>query len=103
MVRPKAPPVLQETSLDRERQLLEAARTAVARSMVPAALASLEQHAREFPQGVLAEERDALWVQALAVSGDLPAARARAGRFTETYPDSLFLPVVERAVRDVGP
>lgn len=96
---PTTPPAPEQTGLERERRLLEPARTALTRGMATQALTLLEQHAKEFPSGELAEEREALGVQALAVSGAMDAARARAKAFTARFPDSLFLPVVERAVR----
>ena len=88
-----------QTGLERERRLLEPARTALTRGMATQALTLLEQHGQEFPSGELAEEREALGVQALAVSGSMDAARARARAFAARFPDSLFLPVVERAIR----
>ena len=97
----RSPPPAQpeQTGLERERRLLEPARTALTRGMASQALTLLEQHAKAFPSGELAEEREALWVQALAVSGAMDAARARAKAFSARFPDSLFLPVVERAIR----
>lgn len=86
------------SALEQERRLLEPARTALARGLTPQALELLEKHEQQFANGVLAEERDALWVQALSVAGQPEAARARARRFRAAYPDSLFMPVVERAL-----
>jgi hypothetical protein len=98
-----AAPVATST-LEQERQLLEPARTALARGMTARALELLERHEREFASGLLAEERDALFVQALSVAGQASDAQTRASRFRTAYPDSLFLPVVERALRgDAGP
>lgn len=95
---------LAENSLEQERRLLEPARTALARGLTPQALDLLQRHEQQFPTGVLAEERDALWVQTLSVAGQTDAARVRAARFRSSYPDSLFLPIVERALRaDGGP
>ncbi|HWL88075.1 MAG TPA: hypothetical protein VNO21_19870 [Polyangiaceae bacterium] len=92
-------PLASESSLAAERALVETARAALARTDAAAALAVLARHAREFPNGTLAEEREALAVQALAKAGDVAKAKVRAQRFRERYPRSLFLPVVEEATR----
>ena len=70
---------------------------ALARGSAADALAALEVHAREFPDGRLAEERDALRIHALASSGRREEAATRARAFRATYPSSIFLPVVDRA------
>ncbi len=85
------------STLEEERRLLEPARTALGRGMASQALELVEKHAAQFPRGELAEEREALWVQALSVSGDAASARDRAARFKAQWPESLFLPVVERS------
>jgi aspartate/methionine/tyrosine aminotransferase len=41
----------------------------------------LTTHAQRYPRGALAEERDALAVQALVVEGDMASATARAAAF----------------------
>ena len=83
-----------------ERTLLADARAAMQSSQVARALAILDDHARRFPRGQLAEERDAVRVAALWRSGDHDAARRRADEFARRHPDSLFLPSVQRAVTD---
>lgn len=82
-----------------ERALLADARAAMQASDAARALAILDEHARRFPRGQLAEERDALRVAALWRGGDHDAARRRAGDFARRHPDSLFLPSVQRTVR----
>ena len=49
---------------------------------------------RRFPSGHLAEEREVLWIQALA-AGDADAARVRADAFRRAYPRSIFRPAVD--------
>ena len=62
-----------------------------------AALDSLDKHVQRFPAGLRTEEREALYVQALARAGRHDEARARGARFEKRFPGSLFLPVVEAA------
>ncbi len=81
-----------------ERALIQMARTALLQGQSANALAALEQHAREFPRGRLAEEGEVLAIQALAGAGRSEEARARAARFRERHPTSLWLPSVEVAV-----
>ncbi|HEX6837102.1 MAG TPA: outer membrane protein assembly factor BamD, partial [Polyangia bacterium] len=86
------------TDLAAEHALLADARSAMQSSDAARALAILDDHARRFPRGQLAEERDALRVGALWLSGDHAAARRHADEFARRHPGSLFLPSVERAV-----
>jgi outer membrane protein assembly factor BamD (BamD/ComL family) len=83
-----------------EHALLADARAAMQASDPARALAILDDHARRFPRGQLAEERDALRVGALWLSGDHAAARRIAGEFARRHPGSLFLPSVQRTVTD---
>jgi hypothetical protein len=87
-----------DTSLAAERSLLEIARTALARGDSASALDALGKHQAQFPQGQLSEEREALYVQALAMAGRTAEAKQRADRFRKTWPGSMLLPVVEAAV-----
>lgn len=86
-----------DTGLAAERSLLEVARTALSRGDFASAMTSLDAHQKKFPNGVLREEREALYVQALARAGRRDEAKARAERFVKTYPKSMLLPVVEAA------
>lgn len=74
------------------------ARTALARGLASDALSATELHAKRFVRGRLAEEREAIAVQALVSKGDANAARARADRFRRTFPDSIFRAAVDSAV-----
>lgn len=51
---------------------------------------------REFPDGLLTEEREGLDAIALARSGDLERARTQAHRFIARYPKSPLRPQLER-------
>ena len=81
--------------LARERGLLEDARRALAAHAAPHAIDRLDAHRAEFPDGQLAEEREALMVQALAMVGSPLAAAARARSFRVQYPHSIFLDLVD--------
>lgn len=87
-----------DRALASERALLEVARTALTRNDWQNALHSLNDHLEQFPHGRLAEERDALWIQALLRKGDREAAEIRARQFRERYPQSLFLPAIDALV-----
>jgi hypothetical protein len=65
-------------------------------------MAPLDEHARRFPRGVLAEEREALASQALARSGRGNEALDRGTRFRRTYPTSLMAPAVEDALGTIS-
>lgn len=84
-----------DAELAAERALLEVARTAVGRGNGAAALVALERHATEFPRGRLAEEREALWIQALVLVGRKADARARADGFRARFPSSFLRSAVE--------
>jgi hypothetical protein len=90
-----------DRGLAAERKLVEMARSALARGHIDGALASLRRHARGFPKGQLAEERDSLFVQALVAKGDFVRARSHAEYFHRHYPHSLFSPVVDQALRSI--
>jgi hypothetical protein len=79
-----------DLTLAREHHLLETARSAVLHVDPAAAIAALEAHARDFAQGRLEEEREALWIQALLQQGATAAARERMARFDERFPTSLL-------------
>jgi len=85
-------------ALEAERAMLDVARTALGRGDGPHALGACDDHGRKFPRGVLAEEREAIAVQALLLAQRTDDARARAERFRKSYPRSIFLPAVLAAV-----
>jgi hypothetical protein len=90
-----------DRSLAAERKLVEMARTALTRGQTEGALAALHRHTRLFPHGQLAEERDSLLVQALMAKGEFAQARERGIRFYRQYPQSLFEPVVDQALKSI--
>jgi hypothetical protein len=89
-------------SLTTEREILDAARTALARGEPQNGIAALQSHIKLFPRGTLAEEREALYVRILVAMGDDGSARARAARFQQRFPNSIFMPVIERALLTIS-
>jgi hypothetical protein len=90
--------------LVRERELLDVARAALARNRPEDAIATAQRHAEQWPRGRLAEEREALLVQALAAAGRRQEAARRADSFRRAYPTSILLPVVDGVLgADAGP
>jgi hypothetical protein len=89
------------SSLSAERAILDNARTALARGDSARAVALTDEHARQFGRPSLAEEREAIAVQALVIQGRYIDARARASRFRAAYPNSLFLPAVDSSVASI--
>lgn len=79
-------------TLAQERELVEGARAALTRGRPADALAATDLHARLFPRGRLAEEREVLAITALTSLGRTPEAEARRARFLHAYPDSLLAP-----------
>jgi hypothetical protein len=86
-------------SLRAERLLIETASSALMRGDHASAVAALRQHARTFPRGDLAEEREVLLVKALAASGDDAAAKRRAKDFKSKFPGSVQQDSVDKAAR----
>ena len=74
-----------------EVKLLEPARTSIARGDYAAALVLLTKHQREFPNGELTQEREALRVRALWGAGQQSAAKTAAKAFSKRYPRSALL------------
>ncbi|MHB8421006.1 MAG: tetratricopeptide repeat protein [Myxococcales bacterium] len=96
---PQVVPPRADSDLGAEQALLEIARTALERGKPADGLAALDRHLREFPRGRLAEEREALRVQALAAAGDRDGALKAAESFNRSYPQSLLGPAVREALR----
>jgi len=86
-----------ESTLREQQALLDQARLALGRGQSSTAMSALELHRARFATSVLAEERDALFIRALAASGNRGEARAQAQAFLARYPHSLLLPAIEGA------
>jgi hypothetical protein len=68
------------------------------------ALALVEQHAASYPDGVFAQEREVLWVEALLKRRARAAAFQRAERFVAHHPSSPYAvrlrALIEQAPQD---
>jgi hypothetical protein len=98
--KPEAVAPVADTSLAAENAILERARVALGRGEGGLALVAIDAHRRDFPRGRLAEEREALRVQALAGSGRTAEAKATAVAFHKDFPDSLFGAAVDAATQN---
>lgn len=95
---PKAPP---GSTLNAERLVVDVARSAYARGDRDEALRALARHSVTYPDGALAEEREALAIRILVDAGRAAEARARGQKFRTRYPKSLMLPAVEAALESI--
>jgi hypothetical protein len=59
------------------------------------ALATCDEHARRFPRGALAQERDVLAIDALVQLGRKTEAASRAAQFVARYPGSAYRARIE--------
>lgn len=76
-------------NLERERELLETARSALVRGRHDDALQAIERHGRAYPRGQLAEDREALAIQVLDAMGRHDEAARREARFHRAFPNSI--------------
>lgn len=83
-----ATPIAPTPTLANELSILRAAQRARSASDPRAALRHLDEHARQFPLGALAEERDGTRVFALCDAGEIADARAAADAFLAAHPQS---------------
>jgi hypothetical protein len=90
-------------SLAQERAILDPARVAIGRGDGSSALDAVRRHEARFPDGKLAEEREAIAVQALVLAHQNDAARARGERFVARHPGSVLRPAVEAALAAARP
>ena len=82
-----------------EGELVLDARKALRAGRAGAALELVAKARRDFPFGTLAQERDALEIEALARSGRNEQARERARAFLARYPKSPYVKNVEAVLR----
>ena len=82
-------------ALGAEQALLDPARAALARGDGAAALARLDVHEHRYPAGALSQEREAMTIRALVLTGRRDGALARAASFRARYPDSLLWPMID--------
>ncbi len=88
-------------ALRRERAVLDPARAALAAGEPARALERANRHLRQFPGGVLSEEREAIAINALVRLSKFDQATRRAAAFRAHYPRSLLTHSVDAAVAAV--
>ncbi|HET9934218.1 MAG TPA: hypothetical protein VFQ35_26130 [Polyangiaceae bacterium] len=94
-LRPSVPEF--ENNLSAETELLARVRERLRAGSGAESLALLAEHARRFPNGVLAEEAAASRVLALCSLGRTADGDSEKARFYRTYPHSVLGPRLERA------
>ena len=82
-----------------ERKILQPARAALAGGDSSSALTAIAEHERRFPAGQLAEEREALRVEALLSAHRTDEARSAAAAFRNRFPRSVLLSRVSEALQ----
>ena len=82
-----------------ELYLLQRAQSEYASRDFPDALVLVAEHARRFPNGRLAEEREALRVRSLAGAGRGDQARRALAAFARRFPRSVLLPRLREQAR----
>jgi hypothetical protein len=96
---PRAPSPERAGDGREETRMVAAARDALRLGDPASGLVWLERAEREFPNGVLVQEREALTIEALARSGRRAEAEKRAASFLRDYPKSPHAARVEAIVR----
>jgi hypothetical protein len=100
---PSAPaPSASGDRLSAERNVLDAARVALASGEPNQAVALADRHKRDFPQGALVEEREAIATKALVDAGRHAEARARGAAFERRFPQSAMLRSVRSSLSTIG-
>ncbi len=92
-------PLSPQESYAAELYLLQRAQSDYASHDFPDALVLVAEHARRFPSGRLAEEREALRVRSLAGAGRGDQARRALAAFGKRFPRSVLLPRLREQTR----
>jgi hypothetical protein len=85
-----------------EVQLLETAQEALRDNDPDDALALAAKHARRFPNGFLAQEREVIAIEALVRKDRTAEARVRAAEFARKYPRSAHQPRIDGLLSGAG-
>jgi hypothetical protein len=91
----RARPTANADAVTAELDVLQRAHAAYTRRDFSTALALAAEHARRFPTGQLAEQREALRVRSLFGSGRSEEARRAATVFAARFPRSVLLPRIQ--------
>jgi len=78
-------------NVESESELMRRAHSAYAERNFGTALRLVSEHAKKYPRGVLAEEREALRVRSLAAAGQTADARRAAAAFAQRFPRSVLI------------
>jgi RNA polymerase sigma-70 factor (ECF subfamily) len=81
-------------TLDAEIALVRRAHEALIEGRAEESLAALDEHLRRFPNGVLAEDREAQRVLTLCALGRLDVAREEGQRFAIDHPQSPHMAAI---------
>ena len=92
-------PLSPQESYAAELYLLQRAQSNYASHDFPDALVLVAEHARRFPNGRLAEEREALRVRSLGGAGRGDQARRALAAFAKRFPRSVLLPRLQAQAR----
>jgi hypothetical protein len=95
----KVKPPSPAANLRAERRLIDQARAALSSGQSAGVIGALKRHLHRFPKGLLAEEREALWIRALVLGGRDDQAIDRAARFRVRYPGSIHRSAVETVMK----
>jgi len=90
--RPAARAATSSGNVDSESALMRRAHSAYAERNFGNALRLVAEHAKKYPRGVLAEEREALRVRSLASAGQTAESRRGAAALAQRFPRSVLLP-----------
>jgi hypothetical protein len=83
-----------------ELELLQRAHSSYGSRDFESAFRLLAEHSRRFPNGVLAEQREALRVRSFAGAGRSAEARRAAAAFANRFPRSVLLPRLQQLTRE---
>ena len=78
--------------------MLDVARGALARGEATEAIDAVNRHEKEYADGALVEEREALAIKSLVALGRRDEARSRAARFERRFPNGLMLHAVKATI-----
>jgi hypothetical protein len=96
-VRPPRPDAASNTDRTTdERNLIDRARSALARGKPHDALLALMQHERSFADGALREDREFLIIRALVAQDKRDLAKARADIYKRDHPRGSYLDAIDR-------
>lgn len=81
-----------------ERNLIDRARAALARSRSHEAMVALMQHERAYTDGAMREDREYLVILALLAQGKRDLASTRAAAYLARYPQGTYVDAIARAL-----